>query len=167
MIKFHYYSILTTTIIFVASLTAMFSLVDSNTKLSIFELNRSFNADIYVNQLHLAKTKPAASANTNANINKNNNTISNQQQQQRDRRKDKPDNPIVSIEREEQEYLLMLESLKCNLRIYGENNSTGYAPKPNNCPAYFDTVLCWPETPANQTVYENCPDYVDKFNTKS
>ncbi|XP_019867693.1 vasoactive intestinal polypeptide receptor 1-like [Aethina tumida] len=32
------------------------------------------------------------------------------------------------------------------------------------CPAYWDTIYCWPETPANTTAIVECPSYVTGFN---
>lgn len=45
-----------------------------------------------------------------------------------------------------------------------------FLPTPPNsglhCPATFDDIMCWPETKAGTTAEQNCPDYVNNFNTR-
>lgn len=36
-----------------------------------------------------------------------------------------------------------------------------------SCETTWDTILCWPNTPINETLEIQCPNYVDKFNMKS
>jgi len=34
------------------------------------------------------------------------------------------------------------------------------------CPADFDGLSCWTATPANQTAYRQCPDYLNLFDSE-
>lgn len=31
------------------------------------------------------------------------------------------------------------------------------------CPPVFDGLICWKATPANETAYESCPDFIDGY----
>lgn len=36
-----------------------------------------------------------------------------------------------------------------------------------SCQLHWDSLLCWPETSINNTLYLPCPNYVNKFNVLS
>jgi hypothetical protein len=49
----------------------------------------------------------------------------------------------------------------------GSSSENEKDPSKLACLTTWDSVMCWPETPVNQTVYLSCPNYIDKFNIKS
>ena len=108
------------------------------------QIYKSIITNNYVNQLHLTKTSYYDGSSRAVN------------------------NFIVSINRQEQEMLLKEAAKNCSEKIRAFSNySRVYLPKANHCPANFDSIVCWPETPINDTVYLPCPDYLDKFNIRS
>jgi hypothetical protein len=52
---------------------------------------------------------------------------------------------------------IMENSIRC------ESNESTKALPGVHCPKEFDNILCWPETPANQWAYQQCPPYVIGF----
>ncbi len=97
---------------------------------------------------------------------------------------------IVDIDEVTQEALITDAERDCIIKIYSEKrkNSNGEEDDSNIdgdsvendssdenekdpsklvCPTTWDSVMCWPETHVNQTVYLSCPNYIDKFNIKS
>ncbi|KAF6033430.1 hypothetical protein EB796_008262 [Bugula neritina] len=54
-------------------------------------------------------------------------------------------------------------------RCLALQESTTSGPLNNSeiiCPADFDGLSCWTATPANQTAYRQCPDYLNLFDSE-
>lgn len=57
--------------------------------------------------------------------------------------------------------------IKINRERCANNASTNsYEAKPNFCPKFFDGILCWDETMAGTTAYQQCPDWFIGFQNK-
>ncbi|XP_062605595.1 parathyroid hormone 2 receptor-like [Saccostrea cucullata] len=68
----------------------------------------------------------------------------------------------VKVAAESQHVLILKAMIKCL-------NST--APldeklKGQYCPSVFDNLMCWPHTRAGIVLQQNCPDYINNFNTQ-
>lgn len=70
---------------------------------------------------------------------------------------------IVRINEVDQELLHNQAELNCYNSILNSNDTS----EEKVCSTTWDTVLCWPQTPLNKTIRLQCPNYINKFNTRS
>ncbi|CAH0546872.1 unnamed protein product [Brassicogethes aeneus] len=78
-------------------------------------------------------------------------------------------NDFVEQLKNKQELDYFNQEVLCK-KLYGPNVINDQRPSMYNetlkkimCPAYWDTIYCWPPTPANSTIVVGCPSYVTGF----
>ncbi|XP_061171157.1 secretin receptor-like [Saccostrea echinata] len=68
----------------------------------------------------------------------------------------------VKVPAQNQRVLILRAMIKClNSTVPLDEKLTGLY-----CPSVFDNIMCWPETKAGTVLEQNCPDYINNFNTK-
>jgi hypothetical protein len=73
---------------------------------------------------------------------------------------------IVKIEDSDQDAKRHDADAACYQTIKSKENES-ITQDPLKCPIIFDTVTCWPQADVNTTFSLPCPNYINKFNTKS
>ncbi len=77
---------------------------------------------------------------------------------------------IVKIEAADQESKQTEAFKSCFIKLEQADENSNNASSSDNaltCSLMWDSVTCWPETSVNTTARMPCPDYINKFNTKS
>ncbi|CAL1540864.1 unnamed protein product [Lymnaea stagnalis] len=67
---------------------------------------------------------------------------------------------VVNISVDEQVARITTERARCLATYLSDSNLTINS---QNCPAVWDDLLCWPETPPNTVAVQACPNYVELF----
>ncbi|XP_061171159.1 secretin receptor-like isoform X2 [Saccostrea echinata] len=70
---------------------------------------------------------------------------------------------IVTLSLEKQQRLLLKAKETCLLEIFNMNQSKSGL----YCNQTFDNVVCWPDTRAGTTAEQNCPNYINNFDTRA
>ncbi|XP_041366702.1 secretin receptor-like [Gigantopelta aegis] len=67
---------------------------------------------------------------------------------------------VVWISPEDQQQRIQNASIACYKQMYNESRQI---PNGVHCPMYWDTLVCWPDTPAGTVSVMPCPNYVNMF----
>ncbi|XP_078340648.1 secretin receptor-like [Crassostrea virginica] len=74
---------------------------------------------------------------------------------------------IIKLTHSQQHGLIMAALDDCVARIQSEAslNTTDHTEK--YCHATFDNIMCWPRTRAGTTLEQDCPNYINNFDTRA